>query len=38
MKTKPDNGITDHKEAVNVEIKIELSWPIRPGANFYEKK
>lgn len=38
MKTKPDSGMTDHKGAVNVELKIELSWPIIPGANFYEKK
>lgn len=38
MKTKPDSEMTDHKGAVNVEIKIELSWPIRPSANFYEKK
>lgn len=38
MKTKPDSGMIDHKGAVNVELKIELSWPIRPSANFYEKK
>lgn len=25
MKTKPDSGMTDHKGAANVEIKIELS-------------
>ena len=36
MKTRGDNDMTDHTSEVYAKINIELSWLIRPGANYDE--